>query len=54
MAMAKKFEIPLVGNRFDTSVDGVSEKIVKLLCKKGMVDPFEDLPVEVAGAKKWE
>ena len=54
MAMAKKFEIPLVGNQFDTSVDGVSEKIVKLLCKKGMVDPFEDLPVEVAGAKKWE
>lgn len=54
VSMAKKFEIPLNGVQFDTSVDGVTEKIVKLLCKKGMVDPFEDLPVEVAGAKKWQ
>lgn len=54
LAMARQFNIPLTGDKFDTSVDGASEKIVKLLCKKGMVDPFEEAPVEVAGAKKWQ
>lgn len=51
--MAKKFSIPLSGDKFDTTKDGVSEKVVKLLCNKGMLDPFEDTPVEVAGSKQW-
>lgn len=51
--MAKKFNIPLVSGKFDTSQEGTVEKIVKLLCNKGMLDPFDDIPVEVAGAKKW-
>lgn len=51
--MAKKFSIPLSGDKFDTKKDGTSEKIVKLLCNKGMLDPFEDTPVEVAGSKQW-
>ena len=29
------------------------EKIVKLLCGKGMVDPFDDIPMEVSGSKNW-
>lgn len=53
-AMARKFSIPLRDDKFDTTVAGVSEKIVKLLCNKGMVDPFEDSAVEVAGAKRWQ
>lgn len=52
-AVAQKFSIPFDGDKFDTSNKIASEKLVKLLCNKGMVDPFEDLPVEVAGAKKW-
>lgn len=51
--IAFKFSIPLNGDKFDTAKTGASEKIVKLLCNKGMLDPFEDSPVEVAGAKKW-
>ena len=54
ISMAKEFAIPLEGDKFDMSADGAAEKIVKLLCKKGMVDPFENSPVEVAGAKKWQ
>lgn len=52
--MAKKFNIPLDGELFDTTQPGATEKIVKLLCDRGMVDPFDDNPMEVAGSKKWE
>lgn len=51
--MAQKFSIPLEGDKFDTSKPGASEKLVKLLCDRGMVDPFDDNPMEVAGSKKW-
>jgi len=55
-SIAKKFSIPLSEDTgiFDTSVDGASEKIVKLLCNKGMLDPFDNDPVEVDGARQWK
>ena len=54
-AMAKRFSIPLDSeNRFDATVDGAADKIVKLLCNKGMVDPFTNVAVEVSGAKQWQ
>ena len=52
--IAAKFSIPMDGGKFDTNQEGVTEKIVKILCDKGMVDPFESLPMEVPSAKKWE
>ena len=52
--IATKFSIPMDGGKFDTNQEGVTEKIVKILCDKGMVDPFECLPMEVPSAKKWE
>lgn len=52
--MAKKFNIPMNGDLFDTTQPGAADKIVKLLCNRGMVDPFDDNPMEVAGSKKWE
>lgn len=52
--IATKFSIPMDGGKFDTNQEGVTEKIVKILCGKGMVDPFESLPMEVPSAKKWE
>ena len=52
--MARKFNIPMVGELFDTTQPGATDKIVKLLCDRGMVDPFDDNPMEVAGSKKWE
>lgn len=51
--MAKKFNIPIIDGKFNTTQQGAVEKIVKLLCNKGMIDPFEDVPVEVAASKKW-
>ena len=52
--MARKFKIPLVGDKFDTTQPDAANKLVKLLCARGMVDPFDDNPMEVAGSKKWE
>jgi hypothetical protein len=55
-AIAKKFKIPLdsSSNKFDASTPEVAEKIVKLLCNKGMLDPFDNDPVEVDGARQWK
>lgn len=54
-SIAKQFSIPLgTEDKFDASVNGSAEKIVKLLCKKGMLDPFLKSAVEVTGAKKWQ
>lgn len=56
LAIAKQFSIPLddSGERFDATKDGAAEKIVKLLCNKGMIDPFDKSAVEVDGARQWE
>lgn len=51
--IAKKFDIPVKDSFFDSEQEGASEKIVKLLCGKGMVDPFDDIPMEVSGSKNW-
>lgn len=50
---ADRFKIPLKKGKFDITKSDDAEKLVKLLCNKGMVDPFENLPVEVTGSKKW-
>lgn len=56
LAMAKRFFIPLdaAGDKFDATVEGATEKIVKLLCNKGMMDPFEKTAIEVDGARQWQ
>ena len=51
--MAKKFSISLDGDKFDSTKPDTADKIVKLLCDRGMVDPFDDNPKEVAGSKQW-
>lgn len=55
IAMAKRFSIPLdaSGDKFDATITGAADKIVKLLCNKGMIDPFEKTAVEVDGARQW-
>lgn len=52
--IAKKFVLPLIDGKFDTTNEEYSEKLVKILCNKGMVDPFESSPMEVSSARKWE
>lgn len=51
--VSEKFGIPLLGDKFDTNQPGVSDKIVKLLCERGMVDPFDNNPMEVSSSKRW-
>lgn len=51
--IAQQFDIPMKGNKFAPQKEKDAEKIVKLLCNRGMMDPFEDVPVEVEGAKRW-
>lgn len=38
---------------FDSSDSENVNRIVKFLCKKGMIDPANDDPVEVQGARRW-
>lgn len=52
--IAKRFGIPLCGDKFDTSEVKNAEKLIKLLCKKGMIDPFDESPMEVDGSKTWK
>ena len=53
LAMAKRFSIAIKDDKFDMAVAGTAEKVVKLLCNKGMIDPFENSAVEVPSAKQW-
>ncbi len=52
-AISKKFSLLLKDGKFDTSDENTAKKLVKVLCKKGMLDPFENVAVEVESAKKW-
>lgn len=52
--MSKKFNIPLDEDKFNMNQPGAADKLVKLLCDRGMVDPFDDNPMEVSSSKKWE
>ena len=52
--MSKKFNIPLDGDKFDISQPGAADKLVKLLCDRSMVDPFDDNPMEGIKLKKME
>lgn len=52
--MSKKFNISLDGDKFDVNQPGAADKLIKLLCDRGMVEPFDDNPMEVSSSKKWE
>lgn len=52
--MAGKFRIIQTPEGiFDSSDSENVSRIVKFLCKKGMIDPVNDDPVEVEGARQW-
>lgn len=52
--MAGTFRLTLDDNgHIDTSTPDMVEKLIKVLCNKGMVDPFDNVPVEVSGASRW-
>ena len=51
--IAAQFNIKLTNDRFDASEEGIADKIVKLLCQRGMLNPFDAVPMEVSGSRKW-
>ena len=52
--MAEKFGIMQTPEgMFDSSDRENVNRIVKFLCKKGMIDPVNDNPVEVEGTRRW-
>lgn len=53
--IAKKFSIPLDSSgKFDIKSDKEAEKVIKLICNKGMLEPFNENPVEVDGIRTWK
>lgn len=52
--MASLFRLVLnADGHVDTSTPEMVEKLIKVLCDKGMVDPFDNMPVEVSGTSRW-
>ena len=52
--MAEKFGIVQNSNgKYDSSDKSNVDRIVKFLCKKGMLDPVDENPVEIEGSKPW-
>ena len=51
---ASLFQLQVDNNgKINTSDKENSEKLIKVLCRKGMYDPFEEVPVEVPTSRKW-
>ncbi|MCD7883032.1 MAG: DUF4868 domain-containing protein [Lachnospiraceae bacterium] len=52
--MAERFRIALTPDgKIDTEAEGAANNLVRVLCNKGMVDPFDDVPVEVSSVTRW-
>lgn len=51
--IAAKFDIPYVNGKFLLNDEDSCTNFIKMLCHKGMTDPFDNKAVEVSNAKKW-
>lgn len=52
--LAKKFGMQLSDARINTDDKQTTERLIKFLCNKAMLDPLDSSPVEVAAAKNWQ
>lgn len=48
-----KFSIPMKEGKYIIEDEESVDKLIKVLCKRGMLDPFDDAPMEVSGSKNW-
>ena len=53
-SLAKKFGLQLSDTRINTDDKQTTERLIKFLCNKAMLDPLDSSPVEVAAAKSWK
>ena len=51
--IARIFFFILTDGKLDATDPKDADRIVKILCDKGMTDPFEDEAMEVSSARKW-
>lgn len=51
--IARRFGIPMQGDQFNVESEDAANKLIKLLCRKGMRDAFDDIAVEVDSARPW-
>ena len=49
----KMFKIEMKGDEINTEDEKCSERLVKFLCDKAMLDPIDEEPREVTAAKVW-
>ena len=49
----KMFQISMRDGKIDTDDEKSSERLVKFLCEKAMLDPIDEKPREVSAAKAW-
>lgn len=49
----KMFQISMKDSQIDTDDEKSSERLVKFLCDKAMLDPIDEKPREVSAAKAW-
>lgn len=49
----KMFQISVKDGQIDTDDEKSSERLVKFLCDKAMLDPIDEEPREVSAAKAW-
>ncbi|MBQ4439306.1 DUF4868 domain-containing protein [bacterium] len=53
--LAKQFSIALNSlNKFNIANKDDAEKVIKLLCDKAALEPFNQTPIEVEGTTKWK
>ena len=53
--LGNKFDIPLTkSGEFDTTDKRSCDNLIKILCDKAMLEPFDEEPREVESAKKWK
>ena len=53
--ISEKFDIKLNNNdKVDTSDSENINKFIKFICDRGMIDPVDEKPREVASAQQWK
>ncbi len=48
-----KFGIPMKEGKFYIDDEESTNKLIKVLCQRGMLDPFDNEPMEVSGSRNW-
>lgn len=52
--IASKFGIAMKGKKLDLTNPDDADRFIRVVCNRGMLDPFDDKAVEVSSSKPWE